>query len=80
MIRITVELIPPLISGMKGKEIARAEIVNEGTSGTQQRGDYRFALWGKRTTVWRTGTIKNFPRKSYNVWLLLFEVLKEALK
>ena len=79
MIRITIELIPPLVTGLKGKEIARAEIVNVGT-GTKQRGDYRYALWGKQAKAWRVGEIKDFPRKSYNVWLLLLRVLKEALE
>jgi hypothetical protein len=79
MIRITVEIIPPLLSGVDGREIARAEIVNVGT-GTKERGDYRYVLWGKLTKPWRTGEIKDFPRKSYNVWLLLFKVLKDALK
>lgn len=80
MIRIKIELIHPLFGELMSKEIARAEIVNEGTSGTQRRGDYRFVLWGKRKTAWRTGRIKDFPRKSSNVWLLLFKVLEEALK
>lgn len=79
MIRIIIELIPPLVSGLKGKEIARAEIVNVGT-GTKKRGNYRYALWGKQTKAWRTGEVEDFPRGSYNVWLLLFRVLKEALK
>jgi len=79
MIRIIIELVPPLVSGLKGKEIARAEIVNVGT-GTKERGDYRYSLWGKRNTAWRVGEINDFPRKSYNVWLLLLKILKDALK
>lgn len=79
MIRIIIELVPPLVSGMKGKEIARAEIVNEGT-GTQQRGNYRYALWGKQVKAWRVGSIEDFPRKSYNVWHLVFKILSEVFK
>lgn len=79
MIRITIELVPPLVSGLKGKEIARAEIVNEGT-GTKERGNYKYALWGKRSTAWRTGEVEDFPRKSYNVWHLLFKILSEIFK
>jgi len=78
MIRITIELIPPLVAGLKGKEIARAEIVNDGTSGIRERGNYRYVLWGKRVTLWRMGELKNFPRKSYNVWRLLYLILKEV--
>ena len=80
MIRITIELIPPLITGMKGKEIARAEIVNEGTTGTKKRGDYRFVLWGKQTSAWRVGQLKDFPRESYNVWKLLYLILKQVFE
>ena len=77
MVKITVELVPPF--ARKRKTIARAEIVNEGT-GTPERGDYRYAIWGKRGAVWRMGVVKAFPRKSYNVWRLLYYVLKQVFE
>ena len=77
MIKITVELCPPLVTGRKGKVIARAAIINDGT-GTKKRGNYKFALWLKRKDRhYRTGEIKNFPRKSYNVYELIKRVLNE---
>jgi len=77
MVKITVDLIPPFAKNRR--TIARAEIVNEGT-GTMYRGDYKYALWGKQGAVWRIGTIKAFPRKSYSVWRLLYYILREVFE
>ena len=77
MIRITIELLPPF--ARVRRTIARAEVVNEGT-GTAQRADYRYALWGKQGAVWRMGDIKAFPRKSYNIWRLLYYILREIFE
>lgn len=77
MVRITIELLPPFAK--RTIAIAKAEIVNEGT-GTPQRGDYKYALWGKQGAVWRVGTVKAFPRKSYNVWRLLYYILKQVFE
>jgi len=76
MIRITVEIYPPLITGRSRKTIAKALIVNDG-SGTKKRGNYRAKLWLKRKSVWKEIEIKNFPRKSYNVWKLIKRMLNE---
>jgi len=77
MIKITVELCPPLVTGRKEKVIARGIIINDGT-GTKKRGNYSYALQLKsRNYIWRSGKIKNFPRKSYNVWKLIKRVLDE---
>lgn len=77
MVKITIELLPPLAK--EPRVIGRAEIVNEGT-GTPERGDYRYALWGKRGAVWKMSSIKAFPRKSYNVWRLLYYILREIFE
>lgn len=77
MVKITVDIVPPF--ARKRRTIARAEIVNEGT-GTPERGDYKYALWGKTGKVWRVGTIKAFPRKSYSIWRLLYRILREVFE
>ncbi len=77
MVKITIELLPPLTR--LPKIIGRAEIINEGT-GSPERGDYKYALWGKRGAVWKTGQIICFPRKSYNVWRLLYYILKQVFE
>ena len=76
MIKITIEFCPPLFTGKSKKVIAEAIIVNDGT-GTEKRGNYRFTLWLKKRDFWHNGIIKNFPRKSYNIWELLKRVLNE---
>jgi len=77
MIEIIVKIIPPLVTGRKEREIAKAIIINDGT-GTKKRGNYQFALWLKRRDgSWRSGTVRNFPRKSYNVWKLIKRMLNE---
>ena len=77
MVKITVDIVPPF--ARKRRTIARAEIINEGT-GTPERGDYKYALWGQRGAVWKIGQIKAFPRKSYNVWRLLYYILREIFE
>ena len=76
MIKITIEAHPPLLTGKRKKIIAQAIIVNDGT-GTEKRGNYKFTLWLKRHNFWHNGTIKDFPRKSYNVWRLIKRMLNE---
>ena len=77
MIKITVEFCPPLLTGKSRKVIAQAIIVNDGT-GTEKRGNYRFTLWLKKRDFWHNGTVKDFPRKSYNVWKLIRRILDEV--
>lgn len=76
MIKITVELWPPLMTGKKSREIARAFIINNG-SGTEKRGNYNVRLWLKKKVAWKEVEIKNFPRESYNVWRLIKRILNE---
>ena len=76
MIRITIELIPPLLGGKEKSIIAKAFIVNDGT-GTPERGNYNYALWLKRKKPWRTGKLLGFPKKSCNVWRLVHRILNE---
>jgi len=77
MIRITVELCPPILTGKRTKTIAKAIIINDGT-GTEKRGNYKYTLWlRKNKPSWKKGEIKNFPRKSYNVFKLIKRMLNE---
>ena len=77
MIEISIKICPPLITGRKEREIAKAIIINDGT-GTKKRGNYVYTLWlKKRNGSWRTGGITNFPRGSYNIWELLKRILNE---
>lgn len=79
MILITVEIIPPEITGKERDIIAMGKIINDGT-GTKERGNYRFYLTGKRGTILKHGAVKMFPRKSYTAWNLLWRCLNEIFK
>lgn len=50
--------------------IATGKIINTGT-GTPTRGDYRVELNDATGRSWKTGTVKNFPRKRLLAWDLL---------
>lgn len=78
MIKITVEIYPPLITGKSLERIASAIIVNDGT-GTKLSGNYVYSLWLKRKSVWRQNSIKGFKRKQRNIWWLLVAILKKEL-
>lgn len=73
MIKITVEFFPHGSVDNK-RVIAHGYIINDGT-GTPARGNYSFGLFKKIKRVWCSGTIKNFPRKSYSIWRLLYLML-----
>lgn len=77
MIRITVEMIkwgiaPP-------KTIATAHIMNRG-DGTRTRGNYVCTFNLIRKKGWRIANVLNFPRKSKNVWYLIYEALKNGIE
>ena len=69
MIRVTIELVPFGIESRK-KVIKRMIIANDGT-GTPRRGNYVYHYGRKE------GELKNFPRKSYNVWKLIQRILNQ---
>lgn len=75
MIKITIEVYPHGHAAEK-YEIAHGYIMNDGT-GTCARGNYRFGLFKKVKRLWRSGTVTNFPRKSYPVWRLLYLALNK---
>lgn len=59
--------------------LGEAEIANVG--GTQEVGDYvvRLIKWGSKQT-WRTGEVKNFPRRHLGPWDLLFRSLGSVIQ
>lgn len=84
MIVVKVELWPRG-DGNKAKEIGRMYIANVG--GTQDSGNYEVAVCRRGTTkcplvgetkAVRTGSVRNFPRKSYNMWRLITRALLSA--
>lgn len=81
MIVVIVELWPRG-DGNKAKEIGRAYIGNVG--GTADSGNYEVAVCRQGTTkcpftgevkAARTGSVENFPRRSYNMWRLIIRSL-----
>lgn len=73
MLRITLELLPKGDES-KAKVIATGKITNTGTSGNDQLGNYKYELKSKGR-LWREGIFKYFPRKRYNIWMLLCFIL-----
>ena len=82
MIEIQIRMVP---RGMREEErpIGRVFIVNDGT-GTETKGNYNVAfstiLPDRRVRVWKSGKIKNHPRKAKSVWKLVkaaFDLLEE---
>ena len=80
MIVVKVELWPYGFEERK-KLLCQATIANDGT-GTKTRGNYRVKLSGQKRNAkktWRTAEVKEYARKSYNVWYLVRKALEEAL-
>lgn len=88
MIVVKIELWP---FGAKdlAKEIGRMYIANDGT-GDHKRGNYNGGICRRNSTKItkpflpegakpiRQGRVENYPRKSYNVWRLVFKMLKSC--
>ena len=79
MIRVTLELLP-FGDSSNPKHLGTIYIAND-ASGTHTDGNYNYRLTrrGSLTTVFRTGEIKNFPRKRLGAYDLLFRVLRDAI-
>jgi len=58
--------------------LATGAVVNTG-EGTPTRGEYRVTLFDKAQRVWKTGKVKDFPRKRLLAWDLLYRALKNML-
>ncbi len=59
----------------KARELMRLHITNAGT-GSDKRGNYRVKLFRKGSqSVLRTGSVEDFPRRSYHIGRLLYRAL-----
>lgn len=81
MIRVTVDLISAR-GAQHNKRLGVLEICNDGSlsdgSGASKRGNYNGRLYRKGGGgVLRTGSVKNFPRRSYTVWRLILRMLRD---
>jgi hypothetical protein len=83
MLVVTIDL----VSARTGERsmLGRMFVCNEGT-GTPERGNYTVEVCRKGSAMpsglgghtQRTGEVKSFPRKSYNVWRLISRALLSA--
>lgn len=72
MLKVTVELLP--FGGEEGKKtLLTFDIANDGT-GTYERGNYKVRR--SHNEEWIEGIVKDYPRTSYNVRVLLYRVLQ----
>lgn len=81
----------PLGDENRAREIGRTYIFNTGGTASVNRGDYEVRV-ARRSKEFlydplkvhrgegfsRTGSVRNFSRKSYNVWRLVTRALKSA--
>ena len=77
MIRVTVELIPYGVG--KPRTLGTAVIANDGT-GTPTRGNYVARFYNKRGRMWKTSTLRDWPRKRRIAWDLLRCLLQNTVK
>ena len=79
MIVVKIELWPKGIKS-RAREIGRMTLHNlfTTTSNNPNRGDYEVNVMRRGTTTraQRTGTVKDYPRHSYNIWRLIARALK----
>ena len=61
------------------KELVKAVISNDGT-GSKDKGNYSVHLYDKSGKHYRTGFLKEWPRKRKHVWALIAAGIQEALK
>ena len=61
------------------KTLGHIHIRNDGT-GTEKRGNYTVELTKPNSNKIRSVRIKNFPRKSYDVFNLIWRCLNEVFK
>lgn len=80
MLRVTIELLPHGSEARKS-HLGTVLIANDGTasdgSGDAPRGNYvvRLSRRGQPLRVWRTGVVRDFPRKRLGAYDLLLRAL-----
>jgi hypothetical protein len=79
MLRIKIDLLP--FGSHPPKVTWVADIWNDAT-GSEHIGNYLFKIYEQNSTekIWKGGCIKNFKRKQWSVWYLLYLALKEIYK
>jgi len=78
MIEVTVRMLPHG-NAAKARIMGRLLITNTGT-GTATRGNYITRLYARSNSKpYRTGSVKNYPRKAFSVWVLIFTALARIL-
>ena len=79
MLVVTVELWPGGNEEQKW-HLGTARIVNDG-AGSLEGGNYTVTLsrWGLPTHKWRSGVVKDFPRKRLGPWDLLCRALNNVV-
>lgn len=80
MIRVTLELVPGGVGEPERLgEIEIHNLVGTTLSSSGKRGDYGYEIEKKRRDhVTHSGTILDFPRRSYHPWNLVKRVLDQA--
>ena len=78
MIKITVELYPLGLD--KGKKMLGEGYIANDLTGTFTKGNYRARLNDAGGRKWKESQVKNFQRKKYLAWDLVYLALKEALE
>jgi hypothetical protein len=63
--------------GVRVKQLVRIVISNDGT-GTQERGNYKYQIYGRDGRFLKEGTIRNWPRKAKVPIRLLQAVINDA--
>lgn len=79
MLKITIELYP--LGFEKNKStLGEMYIYNDGT-GTSTNGNYKYKIFKKNSnkTIWKSGEIKNFNRKTSSAWDLLYLALDDVI-
>lgn len=79
MLVVTIE-IWPLGNEENKRHLGTAKIWNTGT-GTMTRGNYKATLSQikRPNCVWRSGNVKDFPRKRLGAWDLMFRALRNII-
>jgi hypothetical protein len=77
VIRVTIELLPA--SGGDSQLLGVAMIANTGESRDPKRGNYDAVFATRTGKMWKAARVENYPRQAYQVWVLIYRLLKEAV-
>jgi len=74
VIEVTVRMLPKG-DAQRARVMGRMLITNDGT-GSAARGNYKVAVYARTNQKpHRITTVKQFPRKAFSVWILVFTAL-----